>query len=134
MADSNVKHFRLSLGKAQKDFINILTQRTDLRIGPLVWQSVLYKNTHDINISFLNKYLNFIYDKKHGISVSVQKIMTSHNDLKNASQNYKKIGYNIGIKGVVLLYLLNYACHYLKMDISQYENFNSQNYGINNGL
>ncbi|MCO6559786.1 MAG: hypothetical protein J6574_01620 [Gilliamella sp.] len=116
--------FRLSIGQNQKDFIDKLTKATNLRKGELIWQSVLFANNQKVAISLLNEYFNFIYDKKHGIVTYFQKVMTSHVDLKNASEHYKKEGYNIGIKGVVLLYLLNYASNYLRIDISEYKNFN----------
>ncbi|MBI0007001.1 hypothetical protein H3S74_12250 [Gilliamella sp. W8126] len=118
-----ITHFRLSLGQTQKEFISKLLEMTNLRIGQLIWQSILYTNTNEVSTSFLNEYINFIYDKKHGIEMSIQKVMTSHDNLKSLSKSYKSLGYNIGIKGVVLLYLLNYAKNYLKMDITKYKNF-----------
>lgn len=118
-------HFRLSVGQNQKDFIDNLLKKTGLRIGQLVWQSILYANSHNIDIPFLNEHINFICDKKHGLEIGIQKVMTSHDNLKEAAKNYKSLNYKIGIKGVVLLYLLYYAKYHLKMDIKKYKNFNN---------
>ncbi|MFQ0972227.1 hypothetical protein [Gilliamella sp. BG6] len=116
--------FFLSVGSAQNKFINKLAEMTKLRKGDLVWQSILYAKNQNITTSFINEYINFIYDKKHGIRIYIQKVMTSHENLKEASELYKKEGYNIKIKGVLLAYLLNYAQNHLKIDISEYRNFN----------
>ena len=119
-----VRNFKLSLGQKQKEFITSLMEKTNLRISELVWQSVLYANSNNIDNEFLIEHINFIHDKKHGIEVQIQKKATSHDNLKKASEVYKSIGYNIGIKGVVLLYLLYYAKNHLKMNIKKYSNFN----------
>jgi hypothetical protein len=113
----------LSLTKEQKEFIYELVGITKLRPGHLIWQSVLFVNNNPINLDFLNEYISFIYDKKQGTGTNIQKVMTTHKTLKEVSLMYKNIGYSIGIKGVALIYLLNYAKNYLKIDISKYKNF-----------
>ena len=118
-----VRNFKLSLGQKQKDFIVSLLKKTNLRIGELVWQSVLYANSNNIDNVFLIEHINFIHDKKHGIEMQIQKKATSHENLKEAGKKYKALGYNFGIKGVVLLYLLYYAQNHLKMNIKKYSNF-----------
>lgn len=119
-----VRNFKLSLGQKQKDFITSLLKKTNLRIGELVWQSVLYANSNNIDNAFLIEHINFIHDKKHGIEVQIQKRATSHENLREAREKYKSLGYNFGLKGVVLLYLLYYAQNHLKMNIKKYSNFN----------
>ena len=117
-----VAHFRLSLGDKQMDFIYRLLGRTKLRIGQLVLQSIQYVDNNETDLtSFLNEYIYFINDKTHGIGMGIQKMGASHENLKKASAVYKSVGYNIGIKGVVLLYLLYYAKNYLNMDITKYK-------------
>lgn len=119
-----VAHFHISLGKNQNNFIYELLNKTKLRIGQIVWQSVMYAENSDktdIPLSFLTEYITFVYDKTHGLNMGIQKVATSHESLKKASEMYKSIGYNIGIKGVVLLYLLYYAKNHLKMDINKYK-------------
>lgn len=119
-----VAHFHISLGENQNNFIYELLNKTKLRIGQIVWQSVMYAENSDktdIPLSFLTEYITFVYDKTHGLNMGIQKVATSHESLKKASEMYKSIGYNIGIKGVVLLYLLYYAKNHLKMDINKYK-------------
>lgn len=120
----DINFFILSVGSTQKEFIDKLVNKTGMKPGQLVWQSILFTNNENIDISFLNEYINFITDKTHGITVTLQKVMNVHDSLKEISQYYKSLSYNIKIKGVVFLYLLNYAKNYLKMDISEYKNFN----------
>jgi hypothetical protein len=115
--------FFISVGQTQKEFIDKLSEETKLRKGDLVWQSVLFANNQNVTTNFITDYINFIYDKKHGIKTGIQKVMTSHENLKSANELYKKEGYKIGIKGVLLAYLLNYAKNHQKMDISKYKNF-----------
>jgi hypothetical protein len=114
-----INQFCLSLTVEQKEFIYKLVGITKLRPGHLIWQSILFVNNNPISLDFLNEYISFIYDKKHGTGTNIQKVMTTHQTLKEASTMYKNIGYNIGIKGVVLIYLLNYAKNHLKIDISK---------------
>lgn len=121
---NEINFFRLSIGNTQKEFLNELINITHMKPGQLVWQSILFAKKENIDISFLNEYINFITNKAHGIAVNVQKVMKVHESLKDLSNHYKTTGYNIKIKGVVFLYLLNYAHKYLKIDISKYKNFN----------
>ena len=117
-----VAHFRLSLGDRQMNFIHLLLDRTKLRIGQLVLQSIQYVDNNETDLtSFLNEYIYFVNDKTYGISMGIQKMGTSHENLKKVSEVYKSIGYNIGMKGVVLLYLLYYAKNCLNMDITKYK-------------
>lgn len=115
--------FVLSLSEDQKAFIDELSSKTDLSNSQVVWNAVLFANGNKIEVDFLNQHINFIYNKKHGVPTRLQKTMTLHEDLKALSAYYKGIGYNIGIKGVVMLYLLNFAKNHLKMDISAFKNF-----------
>ncbi|NBI13676.1 hypothetical protein GVX81_08675 [[Haemophilus] felis] len=115
--------FMLSLSEEQKAFLEELSSKTNLSHSQVVWNAFLFAQGHKIDIGFLNQHINFVYNKKHGIATRLQKIMNLHEDLKALSSYYKGTGYNIGIKGVVLLYLLYFAQNHLKMDISAFKNF-----------
>ena len=117
------KQFVLSVGQMQKDFIDELVKVSGLKSGAIIHRAVLFVKDEPISIDFMNEYINFVYDKVHGVNFTVQNTMNVNESLKTLSKHYKDIGYNIGIKGVILLYLLYYAKNCLNLDIAQYSNF-----------
>lgn len=117
------KQFILSVGQTQKDFIDELVRDTGMKSGAIIHRAVLFAKDEPITLDFMNEYINFVYDKVHGVNFTVQNTMNVNESLKTLSKHYKEVGYNIGIKGVVLLYLLYYAKNFLNLDISQYSNF-----------
>lgn len=116
-------YFVLSLVKEQKDFLDEMVEKTSTRRGLLIFQAVQFAKNKPISVTFMNNYINFIYDKRAGVNVQVQKVVDVHDSLKKLSEYYKLLGFRIGIKGVAMLYLLNYAKNYLNLDINRYENF-----------
>ncbi len=114
------RHFILSFEEPQKQFIDELVEATGITTGKLILQAILFNKNEPISLDFLNEHINFIYSKGKGKSITVQNPMLVHESLKNLSKHYKDAGYNIGNKGVVLLYLLNYAKHFLNQDISRF--------------
>ncbi len=117
--------FTLSLSGEQETLLNSLTDLTGERRGQIIWQALVFAKKEPISLDFLNEYINFVYykGKTERTKIHIQRVVSAHEDLKELSSYYKGVGYNIGIKGVVLLYLLNYAKNHLKMDISSFENF-----------
>lgn len=112
---------KLLLSEQQKELINKITVKADVvTYGELVWRALLYAKREMITIDYLINYISFITDKQHDNVVYLQNRFTLHSDLKALSQSYKEIGYNIKMKGVVLLYVLYYADKALNVDISQY--------------
>lgn len=117
------KQFLLSLSEEQKKFLDELVEATEMRSGQLIFQAILFAKNEPVSLDFLNDYINFVYSKKQGVATMVQNTMSVHDSLKTLSKHYKEVGYTIGIKGVVILYLLNYAKNYLNQDISRFLNF-----------
>ncbi|KGQ42098.1 hypothetical protein JP28_11960 [Gallibacterium anatis] len=115
-----MKQIRLALSETQKNFINKVAEKEGIVTGELVWRALLYVNREVITTNYLMNYITFITDKEHNAITYLQNRFTLHNDLKILSQSYKEIGYNIKMKGVVLLYVLYYADKVLNMNISQY--------------
>lgn len=111
---------KLLLSEQQKELINKIAEKENVVTGELVWKALLYAKREMITIDYLINYISFVTDKQHDNVVYLQNRFTLHNDLKALSQSYKEIGYNIRIKGVVLLYVLYYADKALNVDISQY--------------
>lgn len=117
------KQFLLSLSEEQKQFLDELVEATEMRSGQLIFQAILFAKNEPVSLDFLNDYINFVYSKKQGVATMVQNTMSVHDSLKTLSKHYKEAGYTIGIKGVVILYLLNYAKNHLNQDISRFLNF-----------
>lgn len=111
---------KLLLSEQQKELINKIAEKENVVTGELVWRALLYAKRGMITIDYLINYISFVTDKQHDNVVYLQNRFTLHNDLKALSQSYKESGYNIRIKGVVLLYVLYYADKALNVDISQY--------------
>lgn len=117
------KQFLLSLSEEQRKFLDELVKVSELKYGKLIFQSILFAKNEPIRLDFLNDYINFVCGKNQGRTTMVQNTMYVHDSLKTLSKHYENMGYKIGIKGVVILYLLNYAKNYLNQDISRFLNF-----------
>ena len=117
------KQFLLSLSEEQKKFLDELVESTELRSGHLIFQAILFAKNEPVSLDFFNDYINFVCSKNQGVATMIQNTMSVHDSLKTLSKHYKEAGYTIGIKGVVILYLLNYAKNHLNQDISRFLNF-----------
>ena len=113
----------LSVAPEQAEFFNELVEKTGERLGDLVWKSLLFAKFKPLPDEFLFEYSTLVYNKKNGIRVQFQRVLDSHSSLKSLYETYKEMGYKIKLKGVVLLYLLNYMKNYLGEDISKYQAF-----------
>ncbi|MDG2957038.1 hypothetical protein P7L95_09820 [Bisgaard Taxon 10/6] len=120
---NKTRQFVLSLVAEQKAFLDELVEYTKVGRGQLIYQSLLFAKDKPISLDFMQNYINFIYDKRAGQNIQVTKVMDVHDSLKELNNHYKELGISIGIKGVVMLYLLNYAKNYLEIDISRFANF-----------
>jgi hypothetical protein len=117
---NQVKQIKLALSERQKNFINEMALKEGLVTGELVWRALLYANRDVIATSYFMNYITFITDKGHDEIIHLQNRFTLYSDLKSLNQSYKNIGYNLKMKGIVLLYVLYYADKALNIDISQY--------------
>jgi len=113
----------LSLSSDQRDFLDKIADKSNLNFGELTWRALLYTDK-ELIVDFLNEYIQFITSKEHGVRTYLQNRYTLQDDLKALSKSYKEIGYNIGIKGVVVLYILYYAENKFDIDISNYKRYN----------
>lgn len=114
----------LSLSSDQRAFLDEIADKSNINFGELTWRALLYADKELISIDFLTDYIQFIASKEHGVRTYLQNRYTLQDDLKALSQSYKEIGYNIGIKGVVVLYVLYYASNKFDVDISNYKRYN----------
>lgn len=111
----------MSFSEKQVAFLNDISEKSGLRIDYLFYKAITYANKALLDDDFFFAHEAFVLERKAGTRLNIKRVSTLFEDLKELVELYSQRGLPINLKGVALLYTLNFAQKELGIDISAYQ-------------
>lgn len=111
----------LNLTSNQVKLLNdVLSQSKLDSVAHLLYTSISFAEVDPFKVTDFSSYIPLLVEKSNNIKKVTYRKQGVYDILKDKSEHYKATWINMPIKGVVLMYLLNYAKKKLGMDIERY--------------